>query len=264
MWCVRTAKSTLQQVLFFRFWYSQCGALGRQSPLFSKSYFLFLNWPILDNVFVPENHRESYVSQFTRQIIIIIILSHLRVIIYYYPYLFLWGAFHTSVSWRFLTGLTANLNSFRTLFNILVNLNNVVVWMVSTCSLFSKFSNIFNQFVGDCLKCSNHNWYGLSFWCSIVFKFSNTIYVLIFLFTFFYFYSVVLQFGRFSFLLTITRSGQLAEIRWSVCIPKSLKSMCVSFCRRNSRLCVYHLFLWSNLLFFCTTPTGLASPSSHV
>ena len=58
-----------------------------------------------------------------------------------------------------------------------------------------------------------------------------------------------LIFGRFSFLLTVTRSGRLAEIRWSVCISKCHRIFCVSFSRVSSELDVYNLFVWSNLSF---------------
>ena len=49
-------------------------------------------------------------------------------------------------------------------------------------------------------------------------------------------------------LITI-RSGLLAEIRWSVCMSKSHRSLCVSFSRTAAGLCLYHLFVWSNLNF---------------
>ena len=59
------------------------------------------------------------------------------------------------------------------------------------------------------------------------------------------------QFDKFYlFLLLIIRPGRLAEIRWSVCIPKSLRRLCVSFSRTDTSLCVYHLFAWSNFNFF--------------
>ena len=51
------------------------------------------------------------------------------------------------------------------------------------------------------------------------------------------------------FWLTLTRFGHLVEIRWSVCISKSQRSLCISFSRTNSKLCIYHLFIWSNLNF---------------
>ena len=51
------------------------------------------------------------------------------------------------------------------------------------------------------------------------------------------------------FLLIITRSGRLTEIRWSVCTSKSLRSLCVSFSGTDSGLCIYHLFVRSNFNF---------------
>ena len=54
----------------------------------------------------------------------------------------------------------------------------------------------------------------------------------------------------FFFLLTTTRSGLLAEIKWSVCMSKSYRSLCVvSFSRTAAGLCIYRLFVWSNLNF---------------
>ena len=53
----------------------------------------------------------------------------------------------------------------------------------------------------------------------------------------------------FFFLLIIMRSGLLAEIRWSICMSKSQRSLCVSFSRTDDGLCIYHLFVWSNLDF---------------
>ena len=43
------------------------------------------------------------------------------------------------------------------------------------------------------------------------------------------------------------RYGLLAEIRWSVCMSKSHRSLCVSFSRTAAGLCIYRLFVWSNL-----------------
>ena len=51
------------------------------------------------------------------------------------------------------------------------------------------------------------------------------------------------------FLLSITRSDCLAEIRWCVCISKSQRISHVSFSRTDSGMCIYHLFIWSNLNF---------------
>ena len=50
-------------------------------------------------------------------------------------------------------------------------------------------------------------------------------------------------------LLIIIRSSLLAGIRWSVCMLKSHRSLCVAFSRTGARLCIYHLLVWSNLNF---------------
>ena len=50
-------------------------------------------------------------------------------------------------------------------------------------------------------------------------------------------------------LLIIIRSGLLAEIRWSVCMSKSNRNLCVLFSRTGAELCIYHLLAWSNLNF---------------
>ena len=51
------------------------------------------------------------------------------------------------------------------------------------------------------------------------------------------------------FLLIIIRSGLLAEIRRSVCMSMSHRSLCVLFSRTGAGLCIYHLLVWSNLNF---------------
>ena len=60
------------------------------------------------------------------------------------------------------------------------------------------------------------------------------------------------QFGKLSFFvfsLIITRSGRLAEIRWSVFISRSQRSLYVSFSGADSRLCIHYLFACSNFNF---------------
>ena len=39
----------------------------------------------------------------------------------------------------------------------------------------------------------------------------------------------------------IIRYGLLAKIRWSACMSKSHRSLCVSFSRTGAGLCIYHL-----------------------
>ena len=88
------------------------------------------------------------------------------------------------------------------------------------------------------------------------FQFPSKVDVLIFLFTFLQFYSVVSwdskvhTFSNSLFLLIIIiRFGLLAEIRWSVCVTKSLRSLSALFSRIDPGLCMYHFFVWLNLNF---------------
>ena len=48
------------------------------------------------------------------------------------------------------------------------------------------------------------------------------------------------------FLLIVIRSGLLTGIRWSLCMSKSHRSLCVLFSWTGAELCIYHLFGWSN------------------
>ena len=64
------------------------------------------------------------------------------------------------------------------------------------------------------------------------------------------------KFSFFFFLLIIIMSRLLAEIKWSVSMSKSHRSLCVSFSRTAVGLCIYHLLVWSNLNFLhITLPT---------
>ena len=62
----------------------------------------------------------------------------------------------------------------------------------------------------------------------------------------------------FFFLLIIIRSGLRPEIRWSVCISKSHRSLWVSFSRTDTGLCIYYLLAWSNLNFLHISQSCLA------
>ena len=144
----------------------------------------------------------------------------------------------------------------RTLLSILAVLNNVVVWMVSTRPTTSKSSNPFSNplvtapnapiTISIIVTCMFHSF-------SIPKQGRGTypsFHILSFLFC-----------GRpgqqsrlfckfsFFFLLIIIKSGLLAGIRWSVCMLKSYRSLCVTFSRTGARLCIYHLLVWSNLHF---------------
>ena len=106
-----------------------------------------------------------------------------------------------------------------------------------------------SQSFGDRTKCSSYNWYHCNLHVPLVFQFSNKVYVLISLFAFLHFYSVVSQNSKanylpgFLFLLTITGRDYVI-----ICISKSWWILCVSFSWMISGLCKYYLFVWSNLI----------------
>ena len=128
----------------------------------------------------------------------------------------------------------------RTLPSILADLNNLVVLRISSRPLLSKSSSPWTNSLGIAPIAPITN--GItSLSCSMFFQFSCKVEVLIFFF--FHFYPVVSRRAKSTlqvlfFLLTFTKSCRLAEIRWSVCIPKSMRSWCVSFSCIDSGLLV--------------------------
>ena len=175
------------------------------------------------------------------------------------------AAFHVSVSrWFFHWSLSDSKSPqvARALLSILAVLNNAVIWMVPTHPPISKSSSPFSNplvtvpnapiTIGIIVTCMFHSFFNslarsryLSFF-SHSFSFTlwsagtakSTILQVLFFFLFFFF-----------FLLIIIKSGLLAGIRWSVCMLKSHRSLCVSFSRTGAGLCIYHLLVWSNLHF---------------
>ena len=127
--------------------------------------------------------------------------------------------------------------------------------MVSTCPLISKCSSLCTNPLVTVPSALITIGITVTFMFHSFFQFSSKVLVLISFFVFLLFYPVVSQNGKVHysagcfFLLTITRSGLLAEIRWSVCISKSQRILCVSFSRMDSELCIYHLFVWSKWNF---------------
>ena len=152
-----------------------------------------------------------------------------------------------------------SLQAFRTLLSILVDLNSAVVWIIFTCALISKSSG---PCINPLLTVPNAL---ITYGITITFLFhsfysspARSRYLSLFLLSFSFnlwsagttkFTIRQVFFFFFFFLLTNTRSGSLAEIRWSVFISKSERILCVSFSRTDSGLCIYHLFVWSNLNF---------------
>ena len=145
----------------------------------------------------------------------------------------------------------------RTRLRVLAVLSNAVVWIVSTRPPTSKSSRPFNNplvivpkapiTIGTIVTFMFHSFFNslarsryLSFF-SLSFRFivwsAGTA------------KSTILQILFFFLLLIIIRSGLLAEIRLSVCMLKSYRSLCVSFSRTVAGLGIYHLLVWSNLNF---------------
>ena len=89
------------------------------------------------------------------------------------------------------------------------------------------------------------------------FQFPRKVEVFIFLFTFFQNYSEVSRNSKVHnftssllfILFIIIWSGRLTEIRWPACISESQRSLCLLLSRTDFGLSIYHLFIWSNLIF---------------
>ena len=145
----------------------------------------------------------------------------------------------------------------RTRLRILAVLSNAVIWIVSTRPPTSKSSRpcnnhlvivpkapitigtivtfIFHSFFDSQARSRHLSFFSHSFrfilWSAGTAK------------------STILQIIFFFLLLIIIRSGLLAEIRGSVCMLESHRSLCVSFSRTGTGLHIYHLLVWSNLNF---------------
>ena len=122
------------------------------------------------------------------------------------------------------------------------------------------FSSLFNNPLVT-VKSTNHNWYICHLHVPLFFQIPDKVEVLIFRSFSFILWSagtakskILLVLFFFFLLLIILRSGLLAEIRWSVCISKSHRSLCESFSRTSACLCIYHLFVRSNLNFLHISP----------
>ena len=141
----------------------------------------------------------------------------------------------------------------RILLNILTDLNNGVVWTVSTRPIISMFFNPYSNPLVTVPRAA------LTIGIIVTFMFHsflNYLARLKFLSLFWHSFNSGLpglqspQSCKSSlFLLIIMRSGHLAKIRWSVCISKPQRSLCVSFSWTDSLLCIYHLSKWLNFNF---------------
>ena len=121
-----------------------------------------------------------------------------------------------------------------------------LVWMVSTYTMISEFSSSITNRLGIVPSATAIIGITVTFmFHSFSLSLARSKY-LYFCSPFFYFYSVVgwnskVHYSAGSpFLLTITKYGCLTEIRLSICILKSQRSLCISFSRMNSGLCICH------------------------
>ena len=130
-----------------------------------------------------------------------------------------------------------------------------MVWMVSILSLVSSFSCLFSSSLGTVQSAPTtihitDTFKLYSFFCS---RTRSRYLPILIPFIFTLWSAEIVKFNRWQvlfFLLINTRSCLLTGIRWSVCISKSQRILCVSFSRTDSGSWIYHLSVWScfNLL----------------
>ena len=137
----------------------------------------------------------------------------------------------------------------RTLVCILADLNNAVVFTVSTLPFFFKFTSPCTYplvtvpwtpiTIGTIVNFMFHYFFSIQYQGPGHYSFYRIL-------------SILIcgqpgpkspQFRKFSLFFIIIWSGHLAEIRWSVSISNPLRSSFVSFSRTDAGLCIYHLFV---------------------
>ena len=205
-------------------------------------------WPRLNGPFVSQNLNGFCASHFLRQI-----LGNASTI-YWYS----WTVFHSIVSWVSFTEVCSDSKSSqvsRTLLNILNDLNDAVVCIVSTRVIIFKSSS---SCIDPLLTVPRAP---IKTAFTVTFMFDRFLIPYQGLRTYLSFsvLSILIcnqpgqqslqLYNFYFFLLIIKGSGRLVEIRWSHCMSKVQRSLCVSFSRTDSGLCIYHLFVWSNLNF---------------
>ena len=140
----------------------------------------------------------------------------------------------------------------RNYISILVDHNNVVVWIVSARPLISKSSSTFNNPSVTASIAPVTIGINVTFIFYTYFLFPSGVKVFILLFTFFQFYTMVSRdrkvhnFGSSLFLLLLLllllfniKSSRLAAIWWSACMSKFHKSFVCLILR--DRCCVVHI-----------------------
>ena len=158
--------------------------------------------------------------------------------------------------WSFSVSMSPQVS--RTRLRILAILSNSVIWLVSTSPPTYKSSRPFNDPLDTVPKapitiCTIVTFMFYSFFNSL----ARLRYLSFFSHSFRFILwsagtskSTILQFlCIYLFFVDYIRSGLLAGNRWSVWMLKFHRSLCVSFSRTGAGLCIYHLFVWSNLSF---------------
>ena len=145
----------------------------------------------------------------------------------------------------------------RTLLSILADLNNAVVWMVSTCPLISKSSNSCTKILCWLYRADQLQIVSLSLSCSIVFSIiwqGPGIYPSFRFLSLFY--PIVNRNGKFHYLARSLFCWVLRHlVVWPrlgdpfVSQPPPTQKICVSFFKIDSWLCIYNLFVWLNFNF---------------
>ena len=136
-----------------------------------------------------------------------------------------------------------------TLFSIMADFNNAVVWTVSTRPVISKSSSPCTNPLVTVPRAPITIGIIVTF---MFHSFSNSLarsrYLSLFSHSFNFTLwstgtpkSTIRQIPFF-----YVRRGCLAEIKLSICISKSQNNLCISFSMTDSELCIYHLFIWSN------------------
>ena len=154
-------------------------------------------------------------------------------------------AFHWSLSY------SKSPQVFRTLLCILAVLSNEVVWIVSTRPPISKSSSPFSNPLNTIPKAP----VTIGIIVTLFHSFFNSLSRSRYLSFFSHFFSFILWSAGTAmstillilFFCWLLSSSLLAEIRWSVCMSKSHRSLCVLFSWTDAGWCIYHLFVWSTL-----------------
>ena len=142
----------------------------------------------------------------------------------------------------------------RTRLRILAVLSNTVIWIVSTRLPTSKSSRPFNNplvivpnapiTIGTIVTFMFHSFFNSLARSRCLSFFSHS-----FRFILWSAGKAKSTISQILFFLLIIGSGLLVGIKWSVCMLKSHRSLCVSFSRTGAGLCIHHLLVWPNFNF---------------